>query len=122
MVAGRMTALAGLWIYAKSRPSSAGRSPMRRRTFSDRTGRAWMVSESPPRVLTLIIRRERPGDHRSGARALAPGRIARSLEASGLQFESSHERRRVTPIPFGWEQMSDDVLEDLLGASTVTPV
>jgi len=38
-----------------------------------------------------------------------------------LHFEASHECRRLTPIPLGWEEMREDELEELLSASTVLP-
>ncbi|HWH51498.1 MAG TPA: hypothetical protein VN651_08130 [Gemmatimonadaceae bacterium] len=98
--------------------------PMISRKFTDRTGRAWVVAESPPRLLALLGRRERRGAPRSHARE--PGRAGsrlatRELDVPCLQFESSRERRRLSPIPSAWAEMREDELEDLLGASTPAP-
>jgi hypothetical protein len=43
-----------------------------------------------------------------------PKRLARKLE-------SARQRRQLTPIPSGWEEMREDELEDLLGASPLLP-
>jgi hypothetical protein len=89
-----------------------------RRTFTDRTGAEWSVAESRPRVLRLVSPRERRSEPRSGRRPDATERLGtRSLDVPALEFESLREDRQLTPIPVGWEQMRDDELEDLLGAS-----
>jgi hypothetical protein len=89
-----------------------------RRTFTDRTGAEWSVAESPPRVLRLVLPRERRSEPRSGRRPDPAARLGtRSLNVPALEFESLREDRQLTPIPPGWEQMRDDELEDLLGAS-----
>lgn len=94
---------------------------MIRRTFTDRTGCAWTVSESPPRILTLIAHRERRSEPRSRRRPAGGTRFAtRDLGLPSLLFESLHGRRRLTPIPSQWEAMRDDQLEDLLGESILT--
>ena len=87
------------------------------RTFTDRNGRAWAVSASPPRALTLIPPRERRHEPRSHERVIGAARFAtRDLGVPCLHFESSRERRQLTPIPAGWEEMPEDELEDLLVA------
>ncbi|HXT17474.1 MAG TPA: hypothetical protein VN706_17670 [Gemmatimonadaceae bacterium] len=93
---------------------------MIRRSFTDRDGVAWTVAESPPRVLTLIRARERRGEPRSRGRVAGAARFAtRDLDMPCLRFESARQRRQVTPIPSGWEEMPEDELEDLLGTSTL---
>jgi hypothetical protein len=102
--------------------SVIGRIAMIRRNFTDRDGRAWMVAESPPRVLTLIRPRERRNEQRTPERVVGAPRFAtRGLGVPCLQFESARQRRQLTPIPSGWEDMREDELEDLLGASTLLP-
>lgn len=95
---------------------------MIRRSFTDRDGRAWTVSEAPPRVLTLIGARERRNAPRSHGRVAGAARFAtRDLATPCLQFESARHRRQLTPIPARWDEMREDELEDLLGAATVLP-
>jgi hypothetical protein len=95
---------------------------MIRRTFTDRDGVAWTVAESPPRVLTLIRPRERRHEPRTHDRVVGAARFAtRDLGVPCLQFESARQRRQLTPIPSGWEEIREDELEDLLGASTLLP-
>ena len=96
-------------------------SPVIHRTFTDRTGCAWTVSESPPRLLTLIADRERRSEPRSRRRHAGGTPFAtRDLGLPSLLFESSHERRQLTPIPPQWGAMPDDQLEHLLGESILT--
>ena len=78
----------------------------------------WTVSESPPRVLTLITDRERRSEPRSRRRDSGGTRFAtRDFGLASLLFESSHGRRQLTPVPSNWETVPDDELEDLLGES-----
>jgi hypothetical protein len=95
---------------------------MIRRSFTDRDGLAWTVAESPPRVLTSIHRRERRKEPRTQQRVFGAARRAtHDLGAPCLQFESARQRRQLTPIPAGWEQMGEVELEELLGASRALP-
>jgi len=95
---------------------------MIRRNFTDRDGLAWTVAESPPRVLTIIHRRERRKEPRTQQRIVGKARRAMlGLGVPCLRFESAREHRQLTPIPAGWEQMGEDELEDLLGVSTALP-
>ncbi len=99
-----------------------GSIAMMRRSFTDATGVEWAVVESPPRVLTLIRPRERHGEMRLLERGVGASRFAtRGLGVPCLHFEASHERRQLTPIPTGWEEMREDELEELLSASTLMP-
>jgi hypothetical protein len=99
-----------------------GTITMIRRSFTDTTGVAWLVSESPPRVLTLIRPRERRREEPRPERVVGAARFAtRDVGVPCLHFEASHECRRLTPIPLGWEGMREDELEELLSASTVMP-
>jgi hypothetical protein len=99
-----------------------GTIAMMRRSFTDATGVEWAVVESPPRVLTLIRPRERRGEERMRERVVGAARFAtRGAGVPCLHFEASHERRRLTPIPTGWEEMREDELAGLLSASTLMP-
>jgi hypothetical protein len=92
-----------------------------RRSFTDTTGVEWAVVESPPRMLTLIRPRERRGEPRLLERVVGARFTTRGLGVPCLHFEASHERRQLTPIPTGWEEMREDELEELLSASTLMP-
>lgn len=106
----------------ESPDSVIGTIVMVRRGFTDRTGRDWTVTESPPRVLTLVRPRERRHEERVHERVVGAARFAtRGLGVPCLLFESSDSRRRLTPIPSAWEEMQEDELEDLLSDSTVLP-
>ena len=95
---------------------------MIRRGFTDRAGRVWTVTESPPRVLTLIRPRERRQEPRVQERVVGAARFAtRGLGVPCLLFESSGMRRQLTPIPSAWEEMGEGALEQLLDASRVAP-
>jgi hypothetical protein len=92
-----------------------------RRSFTDTTGVEWAVVESPPRMLTLIRPRERRGEPRLLERVVGARFATRGLGVPCLHFEASHERRQLTPIPTGWEEMREDELEELLSASSLMP-
>jgi hypothetical protein len=94
------------------------------REFTDVLGNQWLVWEVYPRLLERRLMRER--------RALRRGTIDRRHELVGratlprqilggwLAFQSSHERRRVIPVPDDWEELVDRDLRSLLALSTLS--
>lgn len=95
------------------------------REFSDREGTLWRVW----RVLPAFAERRRKEAFpkpevarerrkRNEARADLPAEFA----CGWLTFESALEKRRVAPIPKGWDTLSDSALEKLLqGAESAGP-
>ncbi|MEO6878213.1 MAG: hypothetical protein ABI205_07000 [Gemmatimonadaceae bacterium] len=63
--------------------------------------------------------RERRAEARSAERTFpaAERLTTRPLDLPWLCFESSTERRRLSPMPNGWYDLPDDELEDLIGLS-----
>src|SRR3954468_19210980 len=93
--------------------------PVTTRSFIDRTGVRWAVSEVPP-APSPTEHRERRSQLRSVIRAFrkAERLSTRPLALATLLFERATERhterRRLTPAPTGWHTLPDDLLEDLL--------
>lgn len=85
------------------------------RTFIDRTGVRWSVSEfaAPPPSPESRERRMQP---RSVKRIFRKAKrlSTRPLALDALLFECATERRRLTPVPAEWQTLPDDELEDLL--------
>lgn len=97
------------------------------RTFVDGTGSYWQVWDSQP---TKVERRLTTGDRRqpryrpwggterrmgSDRRTVSQRRItlAEGYGRGWLTFESLDEKRRLIPIPSGWEEMSNGELRVL---------
>ena len=77
---------------------------VRHRSFTDRTGTGWTVSEVTKGLPTF------------------PARRAPRAFALWLCFESSGESRRLAPVPAKWDDLPADGLEGLLGASDLMPI
>lgn len=92
---------------------------MRHRTFTDRDGLRWTVTEVTKGLPTFSGNRERRATPRSGIRDAGATRSlsTRELEVPWLCFESANERRRLSRIPARWDELPEDELEDLLGTS-----
>jgi hypothetical protein len=71
------------------------------REFKDRNGTDWLVWDVYPTA--------------EGERMADPGSVFphREFAEGWLCFESKTEKRRVTPVPIGWHDWSDDQLNDL---------
>jgi hypothetical protein len=94
------------------------------REFTDHAGVAWEVWEVHP---TLTERRHLAD--RRGMRRDTPERravdvpriaLARELRRGWLAFRSKFERRRHTPVPECWDELSDDGLCALLKGSRLS--
>jgi hypothetical protein len=81
------------------------------RGFTDSTGVEWRVWEVLP---------SRAGD---GREFLSMSSLQTTPFADGwLCFESTEQKRRLAPIPSGWESRDTLVLEQLCSQATVVPV
>src|SRR6185437_4555241 len=90
------------------------------RTFVDRTGVRWSVSEvaAPPLSTESRERRMQP---RSAKRIFRKAKrlTTRPHALAALLFECATERRRLTPVPAEWQTLPDEELEDLLHRTTI---
>ena len=88
------------------------------RTFADRLGVVWRVSEIPADADNGDMERERRLRPRSGSRS-SPKKEMRfaTRPHAWLYFESKSERRRVSSVPNGWKDLDDGELEDLMAYS-----
>jgi hypothetical protein len=102
------------------------------RVFRDHGGQEWKVWDVKPyltgareerrrvdrRVRAAPVEPERRAgrDRRRNASLLTPG-----LEAGWLCFENRMEKRRLTPIPGGWQEAPEPQLEELLGHARRVP-
>jgi hypothetical protein len=98
---------------------------MPHRLFTDSHGVRWEVWEVEPsyaeRRQATRDRRQvrRPGTDRRRVHDPMRVRISSELTHGWLAFQASHERRRLTPVPNGWELLGEDRLEELLHAATL---
>lgn len=84
---------------------------MSHRQFTDSTGRTWDVWDVHPTTAAnslAIYQRPQAEDARDPRSAVAP-----SLADGWLCFEHVAERRRLAPIPQGWNELSGRELERL---------
>src|SRR3712207_639091 len=107
---------------------------MPHRSFKAADGRVWEVWEVIPGGWRDPERR-RAGDRRSSEPVLAysPRRpsgqdrrkatplVHGELAGGWLTFESQGEKRRLAPVPPGWESCPDTVLDELRLKAVVTP-
>jgi hypothetical protein len=97
------------------------------RNFTDSAGSDWRVWDVTPYTTYATERRATDrrvsGDaayigpeRRAGRerRVRTPRLMTPGLETGWLCFESEREKRRLTPIPSGWEACAPDELEDLV--------
>jgi hypothetical protein len=113
---------------------------MGHRSFTDASGTTWNVwdvipqwterrsgeerrrSDDDPTVDPPVLeRRKRQPDRRTGAADGARIRIAEGLSRGWLAFESGADKRRLAPIPVGWEGFSDDELAALCVKASQAP-
>ena len=83
------------------------------RGFTDSTGMEWRVWEVYP-----------SGNPDEGvAEALSHSSLKNTAFANGwLCFESTSQKRRLAPIPEGWELHDPPVLEELRDQATIVPL
>lgn len=90
-----------------------------KRTFNDRNGVRWTVTEVAPQQGAPPLR-ERRKLPRMAKRVPGGGSgfSTRALMLPWLRFESRADSRAFEPAPAAWWTLSDSVLEDLLGRSS----
>jgi hypothetical protein len=103
------------------------------RNFRDNRGSEWRVWDVRPYRLQhdqperrMAERRRADGNAHAGRerrtgqdrRGLKPGFFTPGLEAGWLCFEGSEEKRRLTPIPPGWDEAPEARLEEMLDRSS----
>jgi hypothetical protein len=91
------------------------------RRFTDSVGVTWEVWEVEPsraeRRLAKVDRRRTPRrgpDRRQQVEDTARVRISSEFTYGWLAFQAAHEKRRLAPVPDGWERLDDAGLEQLL--------
>jgi hypothetical protein len=88
------------------------------RPFTDSRGEQWQVWDVIPQYVTAGVSpyaqksRELDGDDDACSTGVTP-----DMEDGWLCFESATEKRRLHPIPRGWEARSDAELEALCGTA-----
>jgi|SRR5215213_4517370 len=98
------------------------------RNFKDSRGGEWRVWDVVPHVARRSGERRRR-DRRQGLaanytgperrrgrdrRVRTPGLLTPGLESGWLCFEGDADKRRLTPVPAGWDEAPDEELEGLL--------
>ena len=112
---------------------------MAHRMFTDASGNRWNVwavvpqwadrrtgkarrtraDDDPDFDPPAIEQRRRKNDRRQGLPDQFPRiQLKGGLIGGWLAFECAHERRRLSPIPAGWETASDADLEHMLRSAT----
>ena len=87
------------------------------RTFQDRLGVVWRVSEIAADADSDGAERERRLRARSASRSSAKEKRFATRPHAWLYFESKSERRRVSSVPNRWKDLGDDELEDLMASA-----
>ena len=96
---------------------------MATREFVDDDGTLWMMWEVHPALTDRRqVRNSSPPneveERRKPRSFLSP--IPGQMHAGWLAIQSATERRRITPVPEGWLERSDDELRAMLVASVNT--
>lgn len=94
---------------------------MAHREFDDDAGVTWTVWEVHP----TLTERRRLADRRALVRESPVRRVAVQerptlpfqMRHGWLAFRSQYERRRLLPVPHGWEELEDTELRELLNRS-----
>ena len=89
---------------------------MAHRVFRDELGREWDVWEVVPTAVERRISKASTRPQAVERRKVKETRVVvpDSLQKGWLAFQSGRERRRLSPIPAEWEEMTSSELIDLL--------
>jgi hypothetical protein len=103
-------------------------SPVAKRQFTDDDGTAWVVWDVHPEDLGRTTYDRRASALSADGAPRADGASRRSeravhpeLQKGWLCFQAGTEKRRFTPIPADWAEMSDGALRVMLAAATPAP-
>jgi hypothetical protein len=94
------------------------------RTFIDRNGTSWEVWDVIPGWANRRARYDRRSASRESDRRGAEGRwlgVRPDLADGWLCFRAGGEKRRLAPIPDGWESLTDERLAELVTDATAAP-
>ena len=91
---------------------------MAHRQFIDADGSVWSVWDVQPAAVERSFEQVQPNTQ--PARRNTPWPLTQELARGWLCFESGEKKRRLAPIPSGWEAMSTEALQDL--CTLATPV
>ena len=112
---------------------------MGHRSFTDSNGIDWNVWDVMPQwterrsgeerrradddaaIDPPVLERRRVPDRRGGTTDGSRIRIPQGLSRGWLAFESGQDKRRLAPIPAGWEELTDAELESLCARATQAP-
>lgn len=98
---------------------------MSHRLFHDEQGRSWEVWAVFPEVVERRLNEERRATPREAPdrrqRVDIRFRMAPELRHGWLAFQSGYERRRLAPIPSGWEDLTDEALGELARSAIPQP-
>jgi hypothetical protein len=89
------------------------------REFRDETGTEWEVWEVRPALVERRVVIDAPveTDRRTTSRRRAP--VADDLRFGWLVFQSGASKRRLAPVPSGWDRLDRDGLIELLGRASI---
>ena len=83
------------------------------REFRDRAGLRWRAWDVHPGAERPGIPSVHPHGPEAEPEALFSDRVRRQFAEGWLAFETAGERRRLAPIPPGWEELPEDKLREL---------
>jgi hypothetical protein len=87
---------------------------MAHRILTDDVGRDWDVWEVHPAAIDGPLRDDTQHDPAPRPTRVLVSRVDDRLRNGWLAFQAKHEKRRLSPIPTGWENLSDPDLRVLL--------
>lgn len=97
---------------------------MPHRIYRDAQGREWSVWDIHPEEVERQLRSDAAHPTTAAAAALAARQrmaVSPDLVGGWLCFERDDVKRRLTPIPTGWQHLSDEELERLCEQALAAP-
>jgi hypothetical protein len=103
-------------------------SPVAKRQFTDDGGVTWVVWDVHPEDLGRMTYDRRSMNESSDGASHADASSRRNeravhpeLQKGWLCFQAGAEKRRLSPIPTDWSELSDAALRSMLDAATPAP-
>jgi hypothetical protein len=91
------------------------------RVFHDTSGIEWTVWNTAPPVGTgHVMALDRFLEKRPAEDGVKPARVRNDFRHGWLTFQSYEEKRRLAPVPDGWESQSEAQLCELLAQSRLS--